>query len=121
MQGRVHVDARTVHIEAVDGMRRTVTFPSEIAQVLELRHGVALRLRTDPYSLPDRNVYGVQEDLQTVWRLDASFAGAVCTELVDLGDRLRCLLAGGGTVEIDPSTGRPASTSGIWAQPGRQD
>ena len=102
----VKVEERTLRMPTSGGRERTVTFPAPIAQVLGCSAGIAVRCETDPYTLRDRNVFGVTTGAAGVWRVDARIAGSVCTGLSSEGGRLLATLEDGSQVAIDPATGR---------------
>ena len=106
MLTKVQVQERTLRVALPDGSERTVTFPTGIAQVVGFKEVVAIRCETDPYTIQDRNVFGVPDDAREMWRVDQRLAGSVCSALAAKGDALVASLADGRTVRLDPMTGQ---------------
>lgn len=100
------VQERTIRMPAPGGRERTVTFPSPIAEVLGCASCIAVRCEPDPFTLKDRNVFGVTES-HGVWRVDARIAGSVCTTIEEAQDgRVLATLEDGRQIAVDPLTGR---------------
>ncbi len=106
MLTKVEVQERTLRVALPGGAERTVTFPTGIAQVVGFREVVVLRCEPDPYTMQDRNVFGVPDAAREMWRVDQRLAGSVCSALAAQGDALLASLADGRTVALDPMTGQ---------------